>query len=911
MSTKKLFIVDGHAICYRAYFAFAQNPLMNSKGQNVSAIYGFFRMMLKLIEEQKPDYFIVAFDPTKKSFRFDMYPEYKANRQKMPDDLRSQIEEIKEALPKFDIPVVVKEGFEADDLLGSFAKKFASNDCHVMIVTGDKDAYQLVNENVSIYANKKGISEFDLYGPAEVEAKLGVTPAQIIDYMALTGDSSDNVPGVHGVGEKTAQKLIAEYGSIEKIYESIDRIKGKIGEKIASSKEMAFLSKKLVTIKTDIELDYSLEKIIYTDINRAYASEFFLSHEMKSLANEFSSLESKNNSMISNKVHSIETSPHQYKIITAEEDLAHVIERIKKIGRVSVDTETTSVKPVDAEILGISLSVAEGEGWYVPLAPPQTLFGNSDGTLTKSEALLLLKPVLEDGSIKKCGQNIKYDIIVLGMEGIRVEGVVSDSMVASYLLDPTEHRHNLDDMALEYLSYKTITYEELTGKGKNSIPLSEVPTEKVSDYSCEDADIALRLCNYLEERIVKNSLQKLYNDIEIPLVSILAEIESTGVHIDSAYFLQLAKETDAKIYDLVEKIYSDAGETFNINSTKELSNILFEKLALKKVKKTKTGFSTDISVLEELDGSHPIVSKLIEYRTLAKLKGTYIDTLPTLISKKTGRIHTSFNQAIVATGRLSSSDPNLQNIPARDEFGSRIRKGFVASDGWKIISADYSQIELRIAAHMSADENMMRAFRDGVDIHSLTASNVFDTPIDSLEPWMRRQAKIINFATIYGVSPYGLSKQADISIHDAAIFIDKYFATYPLFRTYIDKTVHFARENGYVETLFGRRRYIPEINSSAVFRREGAERIAINTPIQGSSADIIKKSMIDIFKILKDKKLKSRMILQVHDELVFESPDDEVESLSLFVKQCMENTVSLRIPLIVDINSGKSWGDAH
>jgi DNA polymerase-1 len=911
---KKLFIIDGHALCYRAYFAFAQNPLTNSKGQNVSAIFGFSRMLLTLIREQKPDYLAVAFDPPEKSFRFQLYDEYKANRQKMPDDLRAQIEEIKTLVKELGLPVIVMDGWEADDVLGSAAHRFASKDCTVVIVTGDKDAYQLVGKHVHIYANRKGISEHEIYGPDEVLAKLGVRHDQVIDYMALTGDTSDNVPGVKGIGEKTAQKLISQYETLDGIYDHIDEIKGKLGENLRAHRDMAYLSRDLVTIRTNVELDADLPALAFNGIEPVRAKERFGALEMKSIVRDFFSsapttvtAESAEMSDGEN-VSSIKSSPHEYTIIRDMKILDDVIRQIESAGRVSVDTETTSVKPVDADLVGISLSVRTGQGWFIPVLS-QTLFG--DDIIPPEKTIAALKPVLENSSIKKYGQNIKYDMIVLGNAGIVLAGITGDAMIASYLLDPSERKHNLDDMALEHLGYKTVTYEELTGKGRNAVPITDVPLEKLSDYACEDADIALRLCELLERKCDDAGLGKLYRETELPLVEVLAAMERAGVLIDGRYFASLSKELDERIVESSAKIIEAAGEQFNLNSTKELARILFDKLKLPTVKKTKTGFSTDISVLEELEGSHPIIRHLIDYRTFAKLKNTYIETLPELVSSRTGRIHTSFNQTIVATGRLSSSDPNLQNIPARDDFGKRIRGGFVPDKGKLILSADYSQIELRIAAHVSGDDNMIRAFREGIDIHRLTASSVFGVPIDAVEDWMRRQAKVINFATIYGVSPFGLSKQADISMRDAARFIERYFETYPKFREYIDRTVAFAQKHGYVETLLGRRRPIPDITSSAVFRFEGAKRIAINTPIQGTSADLIKIAMRRIYDDLRAKKMSSKLILQVHDELVFESPEPEKDDLAALVKERMEHAMSLNVPIIVDIASGKSWGEAH
>jgi len=900
---KKLFVIDGHALCYRAYFAFLRNPLVNSKGQNTSAIFGFSRMLLKLVQDQAPDYLVVAFDPPRRSFRFGLYPEYKANREKTPDDLKVQIDEIRRLVEVLGIPRIEEADFEADDVLGTVAKKYASKDVEVVLVTGDKDAYQLVGKHVSIYANKKGITEFELYDAKAVKEKLGVAPEQVIDYMALTGDTSDNVPGVYGVGEKTARTLIEKYGSLDALYAHLDEVKGKLRETLEKNRDMAYLSRTLVTIRTDIPLELNLAHAALPDFRTPAARDFFTGLEMDSIAREL---------FPAREEPAAQEPPRKeekdYRIVRTVADLGEAIGAVKKAGLVSVDTETTSTNPVAAELVGISLSVAPRSGWYVPIIA-QSLF--SEQVIDRDDALAMLKPVLEDEKIAKVGQNIKYDITVLEGAGITLRGVTFDTMVASYLLDPTERRHNLDDMAENLLNYKTITYKELTSRGREKLAITEVPLADLAEYATEDADIALRLFQVLEPKVREEKLDALFRDVEMPLIPVLATMERTGVRIDLAHFRALAKENDMLLSRAEEEIYASAGRRFNINSTRELSRILFEVLGLKPVKKTKTGFSTDIQVLEALQGAHAIVDWLITYRTLSKLKGTYIDTLPTLTIEGTGRIHTSYNQAVVATGRLSSSDPNLQNIPVRDEFGKKIREGFVPEKGWLMLSADYSQIELRLAAHISNDETMIAAFREGVDIHARTAASVFDVGIDSITPDMRRQAKVINFATIYGVSPFGLSQQAEISVKEAAEFIRRYFETYPGFKRYIDDTVSFAREHGYVTTLLGRRRPVPEIASSAQFRREGAERIAINTPIQGTAADLIKIAMVRIARELESRALKGRMILQVHDELVFEVPLDEKGEFESLVRRNMEHALDLNVPIVVDMGWGKNWGDAH
>jgi DNA polymerase-1 len=899
---KKLFILDGHALCYRAYFAFIKNPLKNSSGQNTSAIFGFSRMLFKLIKEQAPDYLAVAFDPPQKSFRFRLFEEYKANRQKMPDDMRSQIGEIKRMVQTLGITTLEHADYEADDILGTVAEKFSSDELEVYLVTGDKDAYQLVKNNVRIYANTKGISEYEIYDTEGVVNKTGLGPDRIIDYMALMGDTSDNVPGVKGIGEKTALKLISEYGTLEKLYENADSIKGKTGELLKSGKEMAFLSRDLVTIRKDVPLEAGLADMAFHEIDPVTAVEYFNSVEMSSVADDFFKIAK------ADKKTSKSEADRNYITIRTESELKTMIEEIIKAGAVSFDTETDSIQPVEANLVGMSFSIMENSGWFLPLQS-RGLF--SDDYPDPAVSLPLVKPILEDGNIKKIGQNIKFDLLVLKRAKIDLRGIYFDTMIASYLLNPSERRHNMDDLAGKYLNYKTITYKELTGTGKNAIPLAEVPLDRLAEYATEDADITFRLYKLFKPMLEEQNLKVLFETIEMPLLTVLADMEYAGVKIDTTHFEKMKKTIVERVLEVEKKIYDLAGQEFNINSTKELSSILFDKLKLKTAKKTKTGFSTDIQVLETLKGSHEIIDYLIDYRTLSKLHSTYIDSLPKMISPTTGRIHTSYNQTIAATGRLSSTDPNLQNIPIRDEFGGQIRKGFIPEKGFLLMSADYSQIELRLAAHYSNDANMISAFKDKIDIHSMTASSVFGVSISDITPDMRRQAKIINFATIYGVSPYGLSQQAEIGMKEAAEFIRKYFETYPGFRAYIDTTIEFAREHGYVQTLMGRKRPVPEITSETHFRKEGAERVAINMPIQGTSADMIKIAMINIQKEMKAGKLLSRMIMQVHDELVFEVHKDEKELMENMVRDKMENALKLNVPVVVEIGIGKNWDEAH
>ncbi len=898
MKRKRLFVIDGHALCYRAYYAFIKNPLTNSRGQNISAIFGFARMLYSLVTEQGPDYLMVAFDPPVKSFRFDLYPEYKANRQKMPDDLRGQIDEIKNMVSTLGIQIVEHQDYEADDILGTVAARYASNDLEVMLVTGDKDAYQLVGDNVKVFANKKGISEYEIYDAAGVKNKTGLLPENIIDYMALMGDASDNVPGVKGVGEKTALKLISQYKTLEGLYEHLEEIKGKQKTMLEDSKDMAFLSRDLVTIRTDVDFELDVEGLTVPDLKSEAAAEYFRKIEMDSIVRDYigDSAEEKH-----------EEFDKDYRIIRTIEELKDVVAEIENAGELSVDTETTSVEPVVAEVIGMSFSIDPGKGWYLPLVN-RGLF--SDVYPEREDSLALVKPMLENPEIRKIGQNIKYDYIVLKNAGIEMKGLFFDTMIASYLLNPSERRHNMDDMALHFLNYRTITYKELAGTGKNAVPLTEVPLDRLCEYAVEDADITLRLYRILSPLLAENELEELFYKMEMPLLEVLANMEITGVKIDLAHFKKISEKNSIMLQAVEENIHTLAGGPFNINSTRELAHVLFDVIGLKPVRKTKTGFSTDIKVLEALKGKHEIIDQLIQYRSLSKLKSTYIDALPKLV-KSTGRIHTSYNQTIVATGRLSSSDPNLQNIPVKDELGKEIRKGFVPEKGFLMMSADYSQIELRLAAHLSGDENMKKAFNEDIDIHSMTAASVFGVGIEDVTSDMRRQAKVINFATLYGVSPYGLSQQAEIGVREAAEFIKIYFETYPGFKKYTEKTTEYARTHSFVKTVMGRKRSVPDIDSETSFRREGAERIAINTPIQGTSADMIKIAMINISDEFQKRQLKTRMIMQVHDELVFEVHHNEKDEVEKLVMDCMKNAMKLDVPVEVEMGWGKNWEEAH
>ena len=944
MKLSSLMIIDAHAMAYRAYYAMlGQNLAHPVTGQSTTAIFGFFRMFFKLLLEYKPEYTAVTWDAPGGSFRNQMYTEYKAHRKPMPDDLKYQIDEIKEIIGKCGFPVLQEKGYEADDLMGALSVRFGKKQ-KVIILTGDKDCYQLLNNNVHMLRGVKGVSEFTEINPDWVKSELGVDVKEIPDYMALIGDASDNIPGAKGVGPKSAQKLIEKYGSIEKIYEHINEIKPDgLKNKLIESKENVFLSKKLAHIDTAVASIETLDETtiitpdflnpdilqmfrhegytqIYNELMKAKGkiSEIPEAGTDKSSAKKSAKKSGKKSpdtdqgaDLFGNKSVNLHTREKtDYRLILNIKDLEKEIASYLKESEIAVDTETDNTQPMLARLVGISISAHEKNACYIPLPPEGTPYAET--CIPLKDALPLLKKLLENSAVKKIGQNIKYDAIVLKRHGLELKNISFDTMIASYLLNPNIRRHNLDDMALDLLSHETIKYEEVAGSGKNKTTFDNIDPVNIKDYACEDADITLRIFHLLKDDIKKKGLGDVNEKIEIPLISVLQSMEEAGVAIDSDYFGKLSKDYEKKLASLEKKIHVDAGEPFNINSTKELQGVLFETLKLPRGKKTKTGYSTDQSVLEELRGMHPVVDRLLDHRKYSKLKSTYVDALPRLVHPETGRIHTSFNQTIAATGRLSSNEPNLQNIPIREETGRAIRKGFIAGKGKEILSLDYSQIELRIMAHYSQDPALEEAFvRDNIDIHARTASSLFGIPEDRVDGDQRSKAKVVNFSIIYGVTEFGLGQNLGIPRHEASLYIERFFEKYPGVRRYMDDTVAFAEKNGYVETLSGRKRQIPDIQSSNRFRKEGAKRTAINTPIQGTSADIIKLAMIEIHNDLLKKKLKSRMILQVHDELLFDVVPEEKDEILEVAKARMENAMKLRVPLRVDYRFGKNWDEAH
>ncbi|HEX9916825.1 MAG TPA: DNA polymerase I [candidate division Zixibacteria bacterium] len=895
MNRKKLFLIDGSALVYRSYFAFIRNPLINSRGENTSAVFGFANSLLKILREQKPDYIAVVFDTPAPTFRHKIYKDYKSTRAKTPPEMVEQLPRIRELVGYMNLPLIEKDGFEADDIIGTLAEQGKKEGLEVFLVTADKDFFQLVDEDIKMVRPSKGKEPEEIYDAKAVKEKFGIEPNQMTDLLGLMGDSSDNIPGVPGIGEKTALELINQFGSLEDVIAGADRIsKKKVSQNLKEYAEQARFSKKLVTIDTAAPFKLDLRELSKKDFDSPKLRQFFKEMEFTSFLRELSSDKKEEEKVI-------------YKTVQSLDELETLIEVLKQKREFAFDTETDSLDYMNANLVGVSICYQPKEAYYLPLSH-QT--GDKHKNLDKEKALLELKSVLEDEKIKKIGQNLKFDLEVLKNSGVDLRGIYFDAMLASYLLDPSSRQHNLTYLALRYFDHEMIPLKSLIGSGKKEISFDMVPIECASQYSCEDADYTLRLKDLFATQLSELKLDKLFFEVEVPLIEVLADMEMTGVSIDTAYLKSMSIDLEKDLKRLEKEIYQLAGKEFNINSPQQLGQILFEELKLTPIRKTekKTGESTDFAVLEELAREHPLPKILLEYRLLSKLKSTYADALPSMVNPKTKRIHTSFNQTVTATGRLSSSEPNLQNIPIKTEMGSRIRKAFIPRNSdYKLLCADYSQIELRILAHFSKDEKLIESFRKGEDIHSRTASEVFGVPLNEVTPQQRRQAKTANFAVIYGVSPYGLSQQTEMTPKEAKEFIDVYFAQHPQVKEYIDNCIEKARRDGYVTTLLGRRRYIPEITSRNRQRREFAERTAINTPIQGSAADLIKVVMLDIRNLLTKKKTKSKMILQVHDELVFEVHKEELHFMKDMVRDKMEGCVKLEVPIKVDIGIGENW----
>ena len=902
---KRFFIIDGNAYVYRSFHAI-QN-LATSTGMPTNAIFGFVNMILKVLRDEKPDYIAVAFDTAAPTFRHKEYAGYKADRPGMPDDLIQQFPVIKEVLEISGIKIIEQPGFEADDIIGTLANKAESSGIDITIVTSDKDAFQLVSPNITIKPyGFRGIHEEDfIYNEAEVKNRYGIEPSKITDLLGLMGDTSDSIPGVPGIGPKTAADLLRQFGNMEVLLEQVDKVKNeRIRNLLKQYADQARLSKRLATIDQYVPIeskmdDFKLEvlpKGIPAKCDEGKLLALFQRLEFRKFVKELN---------LAPPEKEIET---KYHTILSEAELQELVDRMKNSSELAIDTETNSIDPITAELAGISVSIQPYEAFYIPVSHR---YIGAPIQLPTELVIGKLKPILEDPSIGKIGQNVKYDLQVLRRYGVELKGISFDTMIASYVINPLT-KHGLDDMSLEFLNHKMIPIEDLIGKGKDQRTMDEVEVEKVSEYSCEDADITLQLKNLMDVQLHKYDLESVFHEIELPLIPVLADIEMTGVKIDTdwlkALSVQLAKQLDS----LTSEIYELAGEEFNINSTQQLGKILYEKLNLPTGKKTKTGFSTNEAELVKLSAAgHELPSKMLEYRSIAKLRSTYVDALPQSINPKTGRIHTSFNQAVTETGRLSSSNPNLQNIPIRTELGKEIRRAFITDkDSCVILSADYSQIELRMLAHLSKDKALTEAFVKNQDVHASTAALIFGVPIENVNSEMRRQAKTINFGVIYGMGAFRLSNELGIKQAEAQNFIDSYFNTYSGVRTYFDGVTEFARQNGYVTTISGRRRLIPEINSKDHNQRAFAERTAINTPVQGSAADMIKLAMIKIADLFKSEGWKSKLLLQVHDELVFEVPDDELDKVTEGIRSVMESALPLDVPVKVDIGVGKNWLDA-
>ena len=901
MSKKLLLLVDGSSYLYRAFHALP--PLMNSKGQPTGAVYGVVNMLRRLVQDYKPEYVAVVFDAKGKTFRDDMYAQYKANRPPMPPDLVVQIEPLHKIINAMGLPLLMIDGVEADDVIGTLAVNATNQDIRTVISTGDKDMAQLVNDHVSL-VNTMTNTQMDYAGVIE---KFGVPPQHITDYLALIGDKSDNVPGVNSCGPKTAVKWLEEYGTLEEVMKNAEKIGGKVGEQLRAAIPHLPLSKQLVTIKIDVPLPLSLNNLHEHAHEQHELANLFKELEFKTWLSE--TLNSASREAMQNKEQPL-ISTKNYETILTETDFEKWLEKLAQAELFAFDTETTSLNYRDAELVGISFAIDAHHAAYVPLA--HDYIGVPE-QLARTWVLNKLKPLLENTKPKIIGQHIKYDMNVLANYGIQVRGIAYDTMLESYCLDSVATRHNMDALALKYLGVNTIKYEDVCGKGTKQINFSQVDIEKATQYSAEDADITLQLHQTLWPRLtVEVKPAEVFTELEIPLISVLSKMECTGVLVDGKKLEQLSAQFATRMDELIAKAYELAGEEFNLDSPKQLQEILFNKLQLPMGKKTAKGqASTAESVLQDLALDYPLPAVILEYRTLSKLKSTYTDKLPTLINAKTGRIHTSYNQAIASTGRLSSSDPNLQNIPTRSEYGQEIRSTFIAAPGYQLISADYSQVELRIMAHIANDPGLLKSFAQGIDIHKATAAEVFGIPLDKVTHDQRRKAKAINFGLLYGMSAFGLSKQLGSSRHEAQEYVEIYFARYPGVKKYMEQTRELAKRQGYVETLRGRRLYLPEINASNKMRQMAAERIAINAPLQGTAADIIKQAMLDVQGWLDESKIDARMIMQVHDELVLEVADAAVDQVKQELPRLMTAAADLKVPLVTAVGVGLNWALAH
>ena len=921
LKAMKLFLIDAYALIYRAYYAFLKNPRINSKGMNTSAIFGFINSLEDVLKREQPTHVAVAFDPHGPTFRHEAFEQYKAQREETPEVIRQSVPVIKEIIQAYRIPILEVPYYEADDVIGTIAHQAASEGFDVYMMTPDKDYGQLVGEHIYMYRPKFG-GDYEVLGVAEVLEKYQLTStSQVIDLLGLMGDTADNIPGCPGVGEKTAQKLLAQFGSIENLLAHTDQLKGAQKKKIEENAEQIRFSKFLATIKTDVPITFDAAQCLREKPDEERLIDIYTNLEFRTFVNklrnessptpdanplQFDLFATDSPSDFKNStLADLTSTPHSYYLVDSEEKQAELARLLEGQEYFTFDTETEGLDPLTAHLVGMSFAIRENEAWYVPVPASQA---------QAREVVLRFAPALQNPAIQKIGQNIKFDILALRKYGVKVAGKLFDTMLAHYLLNP-ELRHGMDYLAETYLHYKTVPIEDLIGpKGKKQGSMRDVPLEQIKEYAAEDADVTLRLRNYFAPYLKSEGVEKLFEEIEMPLVYVLAEMEATGVKLDTEALRQSSEVLTMQLASLEQEIHQLAGQEFNINSNRQVGEVLFDKLQLDmKAKKTKTGlYSTSEEVLEKLRAKHPIVEKLLDYRGLKKLLSTYLDALPALIHPETGKIHTSFNQAVTATGRLSSTNPNLQNIPVRDELGREIRKAFIAdSDDCLFFSADYSQIELRIMAHLSQDPHMVQAFCEGADIHASTAAKIYNVPLDEVTPDMRRKAKTANFGIIYGISIFGLAERLSIPRAEAKELIEGYFQTYPNVRAYMDESIRVAKEKGYVETIFKRKRFLPDINSHNAMVRGYAERNAINAPIQGSAADIIKLAMIRIHQRFEEEGLKSRMILQVHDELNFNVYREEFDRVKAIVLDSMEHVIPLRVPLIADCGEGQNWLEAH
>jgi DNA polymerase-1 len=949
---KSLYLIDGHALAYRTYFALTGIGADTSRwttrsGEPTAGTYGFTSVLLKILQQDRPDYLAVSFD-LGRTFRDDLYAEYKGTREKMPDDLRTQISRINEIVAAFNIPIFTAEGYEADDVLGTVARRAVAQGVNVTIITGDRDLLQLADKHITINLAGHKLAEAEDFGPEEVKAKYGLTPKAYIDFKALVGDKSDNIPGVAGVGEKTATELLQKYGTLDAIYAHLDEIPSRFKTKLEAGKEQAYLSKKLATIVTDVKIDFDLEACHTGDFNRDKVVELFRVLEFNSLLKRLpggpktevevvegapqaaAPVASRPKTAAGNQMGlfaspaagplppcgpAVQVGPTQTTVVCSAEQLAALARALEAVPGIAFDTETTSTDPMRAEIVGLSLSFSEGTGYYLP-------FNQTEIEEPKVRIISALRTALTNSRIPKFGHNAKYDYTILAQLGLVVAPVTFDTMIAEWLCDPASHSLGLKKLAFTRLGVEMTEIDELIGRGKNQITMDQVPVEQVAPYAAADADMTLRLVPLLQKELQQKGQMKLLTELEMPLMPVLAEMERAGITLVRALLEKFSVELGSQLERLEKGIYKHVGYTFNINSTQQLSEALFGKLQLKppdprRARKTASGkYSTAADVLEDMRGAHPVVDLILEQRELSKLKSTYVDALPDAVNPVTGRIHTSFNQAGAVTGRLASSDPNLQNIPIRTELGRQVRHAFVAAPGQALVSADYSQIELRVAAHFSQDPTLMQAFRDNEDIHTTTAAKVLGVPPAQISKEQRRQAKSINFGLLYGMGPFALSRQTGLTLAEAEDFVKNYFARFPGIKTYLDETKRLAAERGYVETLLGRRRYFPQLARSGQVRDAQsavlvarAEREAINAPVQGTAADIMKLAMLRLPAALQKAGLKARLLLQVHDELLLECPTAEVQATAAITQGVMENAFPLSIPLGVEVRSGKNWDD--